>query len=507
MDRQINRRWIPIALLVLATLLVLSATARIASIQKHNDDLIIESARNVFRMVVLTRQWNADHGTVYVPSTLNSPPNPYLKHPLRDLNPPDSVPLTMVNPAYMTRQLAELAERSGSMRLHITSRRPIRPENAPDVWEDAALRAFESGQREVSSIENMGQRPMLRYMAPLFVNKSCMKCHAEQGYQIGDIRGGISVSLDYGPIKTALDGEIQRIALTYIAFFVAGGLAIIFLLTQLRRRWSALVIAQNELLETRQQLVHSEKMGTLGQLAAGFADELSSPINNALLALDRAETPIQATGQVGPSPTPAPIDSDEQQRRIAQSNLRHCASLVTHFKHLANDQNTSICRAFRLSDVVSDIVSAIHHNLKLAAVDVQVVCPPSLIVYGPPGVYEQVLANLLLYRLKHGFPEGSPGGHILLNAESTPDEQTLRIRISDDGAGIPGHHISAAFDSGLGQLEQKSMLSLYLARLVVTRELHGTLRCESQPDQGTHFFLDCPLRQPSSDNSENMQTS
>jgi hypothetical protein len=96
------------------------------------------------------------HGGVYVPVTEETQPNPYLSDvPERDLITPSGRHLTLINPAYMTRQVYELMKESYGVRGHITSLNPIRPENKPDTWETQALRAFESGKTEVSSIEKI----------------------------------------------------------------------------------------------------------------------------------------------------------------------------------------------------------------------------------------------------------------------------------------------------------------------------------------------------------------
>ena len=103
----------------------------------------------------------------------------------------------MVNPAYMTRQIAEMAQNLNHTQLHITSLRPIRPANKADAWEAESLQLFETKGLEdrLSLIEDAAGGPVYRFMAPLRVKQSCLKCHAKQGYQVGDIRGGISVTM------------------------------------------------------------------------------------------------------------------------------------------------------------------------------------------------------------------------------------------------------------------------------------------------------------------------
>ena len=107
-----------------------------------------ERGAALFQLVELARDWNARHGGVYVPVSETTRPNPYLEHRRRDVVTQDGVALTMVNPAFMTRQLAEIAEYADGVKLHITSLKPIRPANTPDEWESHALQAFEAGEKE-----------------------------------------------------------------------------------------------------------------------------------------------------------------------------------------------------------------------------------------------------------------------------------------------------------------------------------------------------------------------
>lgn len=158
-------------------------------------------ARTNYERDALYRRWAAAHGGVYVPVTPDTPPTPYLSQtPERDIVTPSGRRLTLLNPAYMTRQIYELAQASGLPRGHLTSLKPLRPENAPDPWEKKALEAFEHGKKEVSEVVSMDGQPAMRLMRPFRIDLSCLACHEEQGYKVGDIRGGISVSVPMSPI-------------------------------------------------------------------------------------------------------------------------------------------------------------------------------------------------------------------------------------------------------------------------------------------------------------------
>ncbi len=159
-------------------------------------ELAAKEAMASFNKDILFRRWNASHGGVYVPVTDETQPNPYLKNiEERDIITPSGKKLTLMNPAYMTRQVHELARNHAGILGHLTSLNPIRPENKADIWEEKALKKFELGIEQLTSIEEMNGQLYLRFMKRLVTEKKCLKCHAAQGYKEGDVRGGISASV------------------------------------------------------------------------------------------------------------------------------------------------------------------------------------------------------------------------------------------------------------------------------------------------------------------------
>ncbi|HEY4744013.1 MAG TPA: DUF3365 domain-containing protein [Desulfuromonadaceae bacterium] len=194
--------------------------------QERNNVLAIAraEARATYEKDILYRRWATGHGGVYVPATDRTPPNPHLSHiPERDIATPSGTALTLVNPAYMTRQVFEFASQQQQVvRGHITSLKPIRPENAPDPWEVGALRAFEQGAQEVSGVQVMDGHRYLRLMRPFVTEKGCLKCHASQGYKIGDIRGGVSASVPLEAHARYADRTIRGGAATHGIIWLLG---------------------------------------------------------------------------------------------------------------------------------------------------------------------------------------------------------------------------------------------------------------------------------------------
>ncbi len=185
------------------------------------------SAQVTFENDLLYRRWVARQGGVYVRVSEHTPPNPYLNIPNRDVTAAGSR-LTLVNPAYMARQVNQMSPTIRGSRGHITSLNPIRPENRPDNWETAALKAFDLGSKEVSSVERIEGEDHLRLMRPFVTEGECLKCHAGQGYKEGDIRGGISVSVPLAPLWAIERPLAVKMSLAHVLLWLVGmaGLAI-----------------------------------------------------------------------------------------------------------------------------------------------------------------------------------------------------------------------------------------------------------------------------------------
>jgi two-component system CheB/CheR fusion protein len=180
------------------------------------------SAQVTFDNDVLYRRWVAQQGGVYVPVSEHTPPNPYLNVPNRDVTTTAGLPLTLVNPAYMVRQVNQLAQPGRGSRGHLTSLKPLRPENAPDAFETAALTSLEDGVKEVSAFESKDGRQDLRLMRPFLIEKACLRCHAQQGYHEGDVRGGISVSVPMEPILAIERPQVARTSIAHGLVWLLG---------------------------------------------------------------------------------------------------------------------------------------------------------------------------------------------------------------------------------------------------------------------------------------------
>ena len=168
-------------------------------------EVLLKQAQTHFEEQVNVRSWSASYGGVYVFPRGILKPNPYLENnTLKTFN---GDTLIRINPAWMTRQLSELSK-TKDYHFRITSLTPMNPHNIADKFEQRAL----SYLHETNNTEyyELKDNTDFRYMGALITRKDCIPCHVDQGYELGDIRGGISIRLgttDYQEIVTSLDNK------------------------------------------------------------------------------------------------------------------------------------------------------------------------------------------------------------------------------------------------------------------------------------------------------------
>ena len=180
------------------------------NIRSLRQDILKEAvlqAKNYYELNMYYRVVLAGFGGIYVPID-KTPPNPYLSVPNRDITTKDGKRLTLVNPAYMTRIVFDTIKVKSNLRIinKITSLKSLNPANMPDAWEKNALLSFEKGQEEASEITSIEGRPYLRLIKPFVTEEGCLTCHGHQGYNPGDIRGGISIAI---PLQSYYEAEKQ----------------------------------------------------------------------------------------------------------------------------------------------------------------------------------------------------------------------------------------------------------------------------------------------------------
>ena len=236
-------------------------------------ELATKEARTHFAKDQAFRFWASSHGGVFVPANERTPPNRYLAHvPERDITTPSGKKLTLMNPAYMIRQLHEEFADLYGVQGKITSLKPLNQKNAPDKWEESALKAFEDGMDEQFEFADIRGKPYLRLMKVMRVKKGCLKCHGFQGYKVGDVRGGVGVSVPMSDYLTKERRGMILLTLTHGMLWLFGIGGIFFAYSNLRKRTDELIKTEEDLKKTNRIL---RALSDCNQILVHAADETS----------------------------------------------------------------------------------------------------------------------------------------------------------------------------------------------------------------------------------------
>ncbi len=254
-----------------------------------------------------------------------------------------------------------------------------------------------------------------------------------------------------------------------------------------------------ELVHTRNELVQSEKMASLGRLVAGFAHELNTPIGVAVgtasILRNKSNVIQQLLEQeeVDEDDLVSTLNTIDKAADLTLSNLKRAAGLVSSFKRTAVDQTSEEVKRFDVKNIFEDVINTLHNKFKRTAIEIQLDCPKDLLIYSIPGSVEQILTNLMINSLRHGFEEGKNAGNIRIAVRL--EEKHLHIDYSDTGKGIAPDALEKVFEPFFTTQRANggSGLGMYICYNIVTSQFNGTMTCESTLGKGVLFKIEFPV--------------
>jgi diguanylate cyclase (GGDEF)-like protein len=235
------------------------------------------------------RDWASSHGGVYVQPTAHTPPNPYLKVPNRDVVTTTGMKLTLMNPAFVLREVQEDSNSSKMDLSHLTSLKLFNPNNKPDEWETKALKSFDQGNKEMMEVADIGDATYMRLMKPLPITQGCLKCHADQGYKLGDVRGGIGAYVKMRPFTDVQLKRIHQLSLTHGVIWLIGLIGLGVMFSREKSNIAERGQAEMTLTNLNKTLIESQRIAGLGSYVLHIPSGIweSSEVMDQLFGIDK----------------------------------------------------------------------------------------------------------------------------------------------------------------------------------------------------------------------------
>nr|WP_245168153.1 ATP-binding protein [Desulfobaculum xiamenense] len=253
----------------------------------------------------------------------------------------------------------------------------------------------------------------------------------------------------------------------------------------------------DELHRTQQKLVQSEKMASLGGLVAGVAHEINTPVG---LGLTAASFLVRKTEEMrghleGETLTRSQFEAYLRNVEEASSsilaNLDRAGELIRSFKKVAVDQTSGEKRRFALAAYIRGVLVSIGHECRRAGHSIQVECDEGIELESYPGAFMQILTNLVMNSLMHGF-DGVSDGSISISARRAGGDVVLEY--ADDGVGMDEKTLKNIYEPFFTTKRARggTGLGMQIVYNLVTQTLKGDIRCESAPGKGTRFTITVP---------------
>jgi len=489
------------------------------------EDLVVaqaaSQARMLYKQLRLTRKWVADHNGLFFVKKEGVTVSPFL--PDAEIVTATGEKLVKRNPAMVTRELSLYAAKEGLGQFTVTSLHPINPANAPDDFERRSLQRFKQGVLEMMEIQDREGQKRLRYIAPLVIEPSCLECHVEQGYQVGDIRGGLSVTIPMGwayadirknnhmllfiavsticvvsiflfwlvdklvvhrlkDLADVMDRYPGNIAADELDHLPAEKDEIGKLTKKFKDLCRRLTLSHQELNRTQEQVFQNEKLAALGRLVAGVGHEINNPLAGMLNCVKSMQE--------------SPDDMAQNHRYLpllakGLNRIRHTVRQLLNFgrREPMHPQQVDVDRligecfellGYGLKNI--DLILDLHLS-RPCCVDVEAL--------------KQVVMNIGINAI-HAMPDGGT-----LTVSSRASDGRIILRLADTGVGIDPQNLQKIFDPFFTTKEVGEGTGLGLSvSFALVQGMGGEIKVESEKGGGACFIVELPAEQTCADNEE-----
>lgn len=259
---------------------------------------------------------------------------------------------------------------------------------------------------------------------------------------------------------------------------------------------------------TQKELMETEKLASLGRLVAGVAHEINTPVGIGLTLASHIESTTRAVSEMTSCEKISKLEFEEYMDDLRNTSdqlmntMNRAAELVKSFKRVAVDQISDEHREINLCQYFEEIISSLKNELKRHSVDVRIICKDNLVVWSHAGAIYQIMLNLIMNSMLHGF-EDRDDGLIEITALRSSDKKSGRdkilIKYRDYGVGMSQATLEKLYEPFFTTKRGNggSGLGMNIVFNLVTQKLHGTIECTSAENAGTEFVIELPIEYPS----------
>jgi len=249
---------------------------------------------------------------------------------------------------------------------------------------------------------------------------------------------------------------------------------------------------------TQNELVEAEKMASLGGLVAGVAHEINTPVGIGLTGITHflylTENIIKdyESKNMTQEEFENYLNTSKELATMINLNLGRTAHLVRSFKQIAVDQTSEEKRKFNLKEYIDEVLFSISNVVKKTNLDIEVNCEDDITINSYPGAFSQIISNLILNSIRHGYQTKEEGNIFI---EISTNTHTLELKYKDDGKGISQENLPKIFEPFFTTNREKggTGLGLNVVYNIVTNNLNGTIDCKSKLGEGVLFTMRFPI--------------
>jgi C4-dicarboxylate-specific signal transduction histidine kinase len=482
---------------------------------------VILQAKTLFDIMLITRNWNSGFEDVFVRDALLKP-NPYLYN--NTVKTESNETLIKVNPAWMTRQISEIATRDSAYMYHITSLHSLNPKNQADAFETEALNylSTHTDEKYYYHFPESNTTEHFNLMGVLKTEKACLQCHAEQGYKEGDVRGGIRVSVPlkqyHHSLMSITKNQLQSYRMIVLSSILVALIliAIVMIVSHAQDKIKAIneqlnqkvdertkeLLALNNQLnnlnshledrvqeeleknrETQNMLLSQARSAAMGEMISIIAHQWRQPLSEIAMATNNIIIDIELDSI-------DPLSLKEDSESILHY-VKHLSETIDDFANFFKPNRDQ--ESVNINDVCDNAISMLSKMLQNESIMIE----KKFTCNVETCLYRRELMHVIINIIKN-----AKDAYISNNISLRPllistysDASSIEIIIEDAAGGIEEEKITHIFEPYFTTKKSHNGtgLGLYISKIIVENHLKGAISV-SNTEHGARFQMTIPIQ-------------